>query len=68
MNWIVENKDLLIIASPILIIHLAMFMYCAYLINKEGVANLNKPLWLLIAFLFQLVGPIVFIILGRNDT
>ena len=67
MNWINENIDLLLIASPIILIQLAMFAYCAYLINKDGVQNLNKLLWLLICFFIQIIGPITFIIIGKKE-
>jgi hypothetical protein len=67
MNWINENIDLLLIASPIILIQLAMFAYCAYLINKDGVQNLSKPLWLLICFFIQIIGPIAFIIIGKKE-
>ncbi len=67
MNWINENMDLLLILSPILVIQLMMFAYCAYLITKEGVSNLNKPLWLGICFFFQIIGPIIYIVIGRNE-
>lgn len=66
MNFINEYKEILLIASPIILIHLIMFAYCAILIKKEGVANLNKPIWLAISFFFQIIGPIAFIIIGRN--
>lgn len=66
MNWINEHKDLLLIASPIILIHLIMFAYCAAIIKKEGVSNLNKPIWLAICFFFQIIGPIAFIIIGRG--
>jgi len=61
------NSELVLILSPIVIIQLLMFAYCAYLITKEGVRNLNKPVWLLISLLFQLIGPIAFIMLGRKE-
>lgn len=61
------DTELLFILSPIVIIQLLMFAYCAYLISKEGVRNLNKITWLLICLLIQIIGPIVFIMLGRKD-
>lgn len=66
MNWIIENKDLLLIASPIVLIHLFMFAYCALLIKREGVANLNRVIWLSICFFIQIFGPIIFMIVGRK--
>ncbi len=68
MNIINEYKEILLIASPIILIHLIMFAYCAILIKKEGVANLNKPIWLAISFFFQIIGPIAFIVVGRGGT
>ncbi len=66
MNWINENKDLLLIASPVVVVQLSMFAYCAWLIKKEGVANLNRILWLSICFFIQIFGPITFMIVGRK--
>ena len=66
MNWINENKEILLMVSPLVFVQLLMFAYCAILIKKEGVANLNRPLWLLICFFINIFGPIIFLILGRN--
>jgi hypothetical protein len=66
MNWINENKELLLIASPIILVQLLMFAYCALLIKKEGVANLNRTIWLSICFFIQIFGPIIFMIVGRK--
>ncbi|HCX63821.1 MAG TPA: hypothetical protein DHN33_01240 [Eubacteriaceae bacterium] len=69
MNEIMEllTKDILLLILPLLLLQLTLFAYCAVKIVKEGVRNLNKGIWLLICLLFSIVGPMLFLFLGRKE-
>jgi hypothetical protein len=60
------TMELIIMLIPILLIQMGLVIFCLVKILKEGVANLNKPLWILIVLLINLIGPIVFLIVGRR--
>ena len=66
MNDLVFTTEMLLMLLPLLAIQLGLALYCIVKIVKEGVANLNKPAWILISLLVNLIGPITFLIVGRK--
>lgn len=56
----------LLIISPIIIIQLSLALFCIIKIFKEGVANLNKWIWVLIVLFISLFGPVIFLTVGRR--
>ncbi|MEN8906184.1 MAG: PLD nuclease N-terminal domain-containing protein [Clostridiales bacterium] len=61
-----NSGDILKLVLPILIFQLSIQLYCLFIILKKGVANLNKTLWIIIVFLTNLFGPIIFLLVGRK--
>jgi hypothetical protein len=47
-------------------VQVGLFIYCATRIYKEGVENLKGWIWILICLLVNLIGPIIFLIVGRK--
>ncbi len=66
MNEFVVTKEFLLMLLPLAAIQLGLFIYCAVKIFREGVQNLNKWAWLLICLLANMIGPIIFLIVGRK--
>ena len=66
MNDLVFTTEMLLMLLPLFAIQLGLSLYCIVKIVKEGVANLNKPAWILISLLVNLIGPITFLIVGRR--
>ena len=66
MNDLVFTTEMLLMLLPLLAIQLGLALYYIVKIVKEGVANLNKPAWILISLLVNLIGPITFLIVGRR--
>jgi len=60
------NMKVLIMLSPLLVIQFGLALFCAVKIFKEGVANLNKWIWLGIVLLGNIAGSIVFLVIGRR--
>ena len=56
----------IMILLPILLLQLGLMIFCIVKILKDGVGNLNKPVWLLIVIFINLFGPILFLIAGRK--
>lgn len=59
-------STILLMALPLAAIQLGLAIFCIVKIFKEGVANLNKVAWTLICLIINLIGPIVFLIVGRK--
>jgi len=66
MNELNITMDTLLMILPLIVLQFGLALYCIVKIVREGVANLNKPLWILISIFFSMIGPIVFLIVGRK--
>lgn len=61
-----DIKEVVLVVSPLLVIQVGLALYCGNKIFKEGVENLNKWLWLLICLFVNVLGPIIFLLVGRR--
>ena len=53
---------------PIIVIQLGLMVYALIdLVRRERVKHLPKWLWLLIILLGELVGPLIYLVAGRED-
>ncbi|HKK95432.1 MAG TPA: PLD nuclease N-terminal domain-containing protein [Anaerovoracaceae bacterium] len=69
MNNIYEIEQLMeymVIILPLLLLNLGLVVFSLVKIFKDGVDNLNKGLWIVIVIFVNLVGPILFLMLGRK--
>lgn len=66
MNGFTLTTDLIIMLLPPLAIQIGLAIYCMVKIFREGVQNLNRWAWLAICLFANLIGPIVFLIVGRK--
>lgn len=60
------TSEMLLMVLPLVAIQLGLAIFCIVKILKEGVQNLNKVLWILICLFVNLIGPVVFLIVGRR--
>lgn len=60
------TKELIIMLIPLLILQISLMIYCILKILKEGVSMGSKNLWLFIVIVFNLVGPLLYLLVGRN--
>ena len=60
------TTELLQIAIPIIVIQLSLMVFCLLKLSRDIVKYLPKWAWALIIILGQLVGPVVYLILGRE--
>ena len=58
------TMETLIMILPLIALQLGLALYCIVKIVREGVSNLNKPLWIVISLFVNLIGPITFLIVG----
>ena len=66
MNGFTLTTDLVLLLIPLIAIQAALAIYCAIKIFREGVENLNKWAWLVICLFVNLLGPVIFLIVGRK--
>jgi hypothetical protein len=58
--------DMLPILLPIIILQCALAIYCIIDIVRKGVRNLNVAAWILIVVFINLIGSIVYLLIGRK--
>ena len=60
------STELLQIIIPIIVIQLSLMIFCLFKLSKDTVKYLPKWLWALIIILGELLGPIIYLIFGRE--
>lgn len=58
--------EYLLLLLPVVVIQYGLAIFCIVKILREGVANLNKLAWVLICLFVNLIGPVIFLIVGRK--
>ncbi len=66
MNGLHITREMILMILPLILIQLGLAIYCIVKIVKEGVQNLNKWLWIAICVFMNLLGPILFLMIGRK--
>jgi hypothetical protein len=60
------STELLQIVIPIIVIQLSLMIFCLFKLSKDAVKYLPKWVWALIIIFGELLGPIIYLILGRE--
>ena len=66
MNGFALTTETVLLLLPLIAIQAGLAIYCAVKILREGVENLNKWAWLAICLFVNLLGPVIFLIVGRK--
>lgn len=66
ISEILSSSEFLIAVIPVLAIQFSLVVYCLVKIFKQGTANLNKWIWVVIVIFVNLFGPIIFLAVGRR--
>ena len=66
MNGLHITREMILLILPIVLIQLALAIYCIIKIVKEGVQNLKKWIWIVICIFMNLLGPVLFLMIGRK--
>ncbi len=59
--------ELIKLILPFIILEFALKAFCIYLIIKNGVKNLTKPIWIIIVLAVSILGSISFLLFGRRE-
>ncbi len=60
------TRELFLMLLPLFAIQVGLAIYCAVKIFSEGVENWNKWGWLTVCLFLNLIGPIIFLLVGRK--
>jgi heme/copper-type cytochrome/quinol oxidase subunit 2 len=60
-------KKLLPVLIPILLLELGLMIYCVIDLVKREKTNGPKWMWALIIVLVNIIGPVIYLIVGRKD-
>lgn len=63
-----DIQTLILILIPVIIIQLALQIWALYDIWKHKGAKDSTLLWVVVVVLFQIMGALAYIILGRKDS
>jgi len=63
MEFLMEN---LVILLPLIFLQLLLVLVALVQLFRQGCKNLNKPVWVLIICFTNMIGPIAFLMFGRN--
>lgn len=61
-----SNSEIIQIVAPLLIIELALKLFVLYRLTKDKVKYIPKWAWALIIIFISTVGPLAYLILGRE--
>jgi hypothetical protein len=59
-------SEVLKLLGPLLIINYGMVVFCIYRLIKDRVKYLPKWVWALIIILLEFIGPLYFLLVGRE--
>ena len=62
----INDFNLIMLALPVIVLQLALMVFCLLRLRKDKVKYLPKWVWVLIIILGELLGPIVYLLIGRE--
>ena len=68
MNGLETIKEMLPFLIPLIIIEIVLLVIALVdLVKRERVKGGNKLVWVLVIVLISIIGPIIYLILGREE-
>lgn len=58
--------EILKLLAPLLIIQFGLIIFCIFRLVKDRVRYLPKWAWVLIIVLISTIGPVIFLLIGRE--
>ncbi len=62
-----DERDLMLLVLPVILIQLALMIFALVDLVKNPNPNGPKWMWALIIVLINLIGPIVYFVVGRRN-
>jgi hypothetical protein len=60
-------RPLIPLLIPVLLLEIGLVVFALLDLSRRGRVNGPKPMWIAIIVLVQIVGPILYFVLGRTD-
>ena len=60
-----DLNEIIKIITPLIVIEMALKLYCLFKLSKDEIKIFNKPIWIAIIMLFSTIGPLSYLIFGR---
>ncbi|BCS80874.1 PLD nuclease N-terminal domain-containing protein [Anaerocellum diazotrophicum] len=61
-----DMEEMLKLLAPVIVLQFALMIFCLVKLKNDRVKHLPKWAWALIIIIFNFVGPIVYLLLGRE--
>jgi hypothetical protein len=62
-----DTQTFILLLAPVVVIQVALQVYCLRDIYVRGGAKGNTVLWVVVVLVGQLLGPILYLTLGRKE-
>ncbi len=62
----VNLEDFLRLFAPLVIVQFSLMIFCLYKLKNDKVRYLPKWMWGLIIIFFNFIGPILYLVIGRE--
>ena len=62
----INDFNLIMLAMPVIVLQLGLMVFCLLRLRKDKVKYLPKWAWALIIIFGELLGPIVYLLIGRE--
>lgn len=60
------NREMIQLIAPIAVLQLALIIFCLFKLKGDKVNYLPKWAWALIVLFVNLIGPIIYLMIGRE--
>lgn len=68
MDVYVKTDEIVMLLLPLIIIQLAVQIWAVYdVLKKKKTKNLSVPVWIVIIAFGEIVGSIIYFIIGRSE-
>lgn len=60
------TSEIIRLILPVIIVQLGLIIFCLYRLTKDYVKYLPKWAWALIIIFLNLLGPVIYLLIGRE--
>lgn len=61
-----ETSELIKMLIPYFVVQYGFALYCIIDIIRKGTDSLSKPVWIAIVFFSGIIGPVLYLLIGRR--
>ncbi|ADL42189.1 hypothetical protein COB47_0880 [Caldicellulosiruptor obsidiansis OB47] len=61
-----DMEEMLKLLAPVIVLQFALMIFCLVKLKNDKVKYLPKWVWALIIIIFNFIGPILYLLIGRE--